>query len=202
HHLTDGFVADACELPQELSMVEEVRPEHLGQSKNPLGVSDVGEDLFLEQFGEDGCSLGAAGGAETSAFAGESDEELEAALGTNDAGETGFEESTIHVREDSGIPEGAPEAASLLESLFPQALEGLEMGIEELIEGAGSWVAGPINGRAELGPGKRAEGRSGAAHAGAGRNPSSGTSLGARARRAWDPGGLRKARADAAFAIA
>jgi hypothetical protein len=93
-----------------------------------LGVSDVGKDLVLEQLGEDGCPLGSTGGAEASALAGESDQELKTAFWTDDPGEAGFEESAIQVREDSGFPEGSPEAVASLESLVPQALEGLEMG--------------------------------------------------------------------------
>jgi hypothetical protein len=122
-------------------------------------------DFALEELGEDSGPLGAAGGAEPAPLARESDEKLEAALGTNHPSETGFEESAIQVREDSGIPEGSPEAVSSFESNFPQALEGFEMGLEELIEGALAGITGPVSGRA--GEGLRRHGANGdAAHAG------------------------------------
>jgi hypothetical protein len=60
HHLADGFVGESCELSKELSMEKEVGAEHLWQRENPLGVGDVGEDLFLKQRREDDGSLGAA----------------------------------------------------------------------------------------------------------------------------------------------
>jgi hypothetical protein len=41
-----------------------------------------------------------------------------------------------------------PESVSPLESLLPQALEGFEEGLEELIDGALAGVSGPIGGRA------------------------------------------------------
>ena len=85
--------------------------------------------------------------AERAAFAGERDEELEATLRANGSGEARFEESTIEVAGNGGIPEGPPEAVTSFESFFPQALEGLEVGIEELIEGRGPRVAGPVNDR-------------------------------------------------------
>jgi hypothetical protein len=59
---------------------------------------------------------------------------------------------------------------------FPQALEGLEVGLEELIEGAGAGIAGPVSGRARGGREASSGGHGSAAHAGARRNPSSGTS--------------------------
>jgi hypothetical protein len=146
-------------------MVEEVGPEHLRYCENPLGVGDVLKNFALEELGENRCPLGAAGGTESAALAGESDdEELEAALGTNDSGEAGFEESTIHEREDRRFPVSLPETVASLESLFPQALEGLEVGLEELEEGALAGIAGPVTGRAGEGL-RRQGGVGGAAHA-------------------------------------
>jgi hypothetical protein len=132
-----------------------------------LGVRDVRKNLALEQLGENRRPLGSTGGAEPAALTGESDEKLKAALWTNDAGETGFEESAIKVREDGGIPVALPEAVSSLESLFPQALESLEVGFDELIEGAGAGTTGPVSGRAGEGL-RRKAGASGGdvAHAG------------------------------------
>jgi hypothetical protein len=114
-------------------------------------VSDVGENLVLEQLGEDGCPLGATAGAETTAFTRESNQELATTLWTKDAGETGLEEPTIEVARDGGIPEGSPESVSSLESLFPLTLEGLKVGLEELIEGRGPRIARPVEGRTVFG---------------------------------------------------
>ena len=120
----------------------------------------------MEQLGENRRPLGSTGRAEPAALTGESDEKLKAALWTNDAGETGFEESAIQVREDRAIPVSFPEAVSSLESLFPQAFESLEVGIEELIEGGGAGIAGPVSGRAGEGLRWKAGVSGDAAHAG------------------------------------
>jgi hypothetical protein len=131
-----------------------------------LGVRDVLKNFALEELGEDSGPLGAAGGAEASSLTGKSDEKLEAALWTNDAGEAGFEESAVKVREDGGIPVASPESITSLETLFPQALEGLEVGLEEWIEGAGAGIAGPVSGRAGKGPRRKAGASGDSAHTG------------------------------------
>jgi len=131
-----------------------------------LSVSDVGENLVVEKLGEDGCPLGATGGAEPASLAGKSDEKLISALWTKDAGEAGLEQPTIEVACNGGIPVDSPEAVARLESLFPDAFEGLEVGLEEWIEGGGSGVAEPIRDRAEGGLRMESGGKGGAAHAG------------------------------------
>jgi hypothetical protein len=88
-----------------------------------------------------------------------------AARWTNDPGKTRFEPSAVQVREDGGIPVRLPETEASLESLFPLALEGLEVGLEELIEEAGPRVAGPVNGRADAGLRQHSGGHGQAAHA-------------------------------------
>ena len=93
--------------------------------------TDVGENLVLEQLGEDRCTLCSARRAESATLTRESHEKLGAAPRANDAGETRFEESTIEVAGNGDIPEGPPEAVASLESFLPQALEGLEAGFEE-----------------------------------------------------------------------
>jgi hypothetical protein len=124
------------------------------------------ENFALEKLREESGPFGAAGGAEPSPLAGKSNEELEPALGTNDASETRFEPPTVEVREDGGIPVGFPESESSLETLFPQALEGIEVTFEELIEGALLGIPGPVRGRAGESL-RRQGGTSGdAAHAG------------------------------------
>ena len=52
HHLADGFVGESSELPEKLSVVEEVEPEHLGDGKHPLRMRDISENLVLKQVGE------------------------------------------------------------------------------------------------------------------------------------------------------
>jgi len=63
------------------------------------------------------------------------------------AGETGFEEPTIELAGNGGVPEGSPEAVAIPEPLLPLEFEGLEVGIEELIEGGSPWVSRSIEGR-------------------------------------------------------
>lgn len=67
-------------------MVHEARAEELRDREDPLGVADFGDDLVLEEGGEGGGTLGAAGGAEPTALAREGQEELGSADGATDAG--------------------------------------------------------------------------------------------------------------------
>jgi hypothetical protein len=39
-------------------MVEEIKPKHFGYGKNPLGMSDILEELIFEVGGEGGGPLG------------------------------------------------------------------------------------------------------------------------------------------------
>jgi hypothetical protein len=166
HPLSDGFEGEPRELTEKLSMKQEVRPEHLGQGQDPLGVGDVSEDFALEELGENRGPLGATGGAEASALAGKSDEELESTFGTTDAGEARFELPAVEVREDGGVPVGFPESVSSLETLFPHAFEGIEVSFEELKEGALTGIPGPV--RDLAGESRRRKSGAGgdAAHAG------------------------------------
>ena len=63
HPLADGLVGESCHLSKELSVVQEIGPEHSWNGKNPLGVGDVSQDLTLESVGKDHRPLGAARGA-------------------------------------------------------------------------------------------------------------------------------------------
>ena len=69
-------------------MAEEIRPEHLGDGKDPLSVGEVGENLVLQHVGEDGRPLGTTGWTESPTFTGERDEKLVGAARALDAGET------------------------------------------------------------------------------------------------------------------
>jgi hypothetical protein len=67
-------------------------------------VGDVGENPVLEQYGEDRRALGTTGGTESAAFTGEGNQELATTLWAKDPGETGFEDPTIEVAGNGGIP--------------------------------------------------------------------------------------------------
>ena len=64
HRLADGLPGRGAERAEELPVVHEVGAKHLGDGENPLGVADVGDHLVLEEGGELGRALGAAGGTE------------------------------------------------------------------------------------------------------------------------------------------
>lgn len=83
---------------------------------------DVGDNFFLEQLGEDRRTLRSTRWAESTTFTGEPHEKLGATPRANDAGEPEFEEPTIKVALDGGIPEPSKETVAVLESLFPLAL--------------------------------------------------------------------------------
>jgi len=64
HQLADGLSGRGAEGPRQLPMMHKVGAKHLGDGENPLGVADVGDHLVLEEGGELGRALGAAGGTE------------------------------------------------------------------------------------------------------------------------------------------
>jgi hypothetical protein len=58
HELFYCVISGSTELSEKLSMVEEIRPKHFGYGENPLGMSDVLEELIFEVGGKGGGSLG------------------------------------------------------------------------------------------------------------------------------------------------
>ena len=98
-----------------------------------MGVADVGEHFDLEESGELGRALGAAGWAETAPFTREGEQELGGAAGAADAGEASLEDSAAEVPRDDPVQDGAPEAVAGLEQILPSPLDGLEEGLEQLV---------------------------------------------------------------------
>ena len=75
---SDRLPGGARQLAEELSMVQEVGPQHLRDGKDPLRVTDRLEDLLFEQSTEDRGALGRARRAEGQAELGEILDRLEA----------------------------------------------------------------------------------------------------------------------------
>jgi hypothetical protein len=85
--------------------MHEVRAKHLGDGEDPLGVTDVGDDLVLEEGGELGSALGPAGRAEPAPFAGKGEQVLGGAVGAPDAGEASLEDAAVEVPRDHAVEE-------------------------------------------------------------------------------------------------
>jgi len=126
-------------------MMHEVRAKHLGDGENPLGVADVGDHLVLEEGGELGRALGAAGGTEPPSFAGKREQELGSAAGAADAGEASLEDAAVEVPRDDPVQDGAPEAVAGLEEILPGPLDDLEEGLEQLVERGLGGPAGAVD---------------------------------------------------------
>jgi len=97
-----------------------------------LRVRYVRENPVLEQLGEDGGALGAAGGTKPATTTGKSDVILGLADGAPNDGEARFEQSTVEVGGHGAIPATLPETVLALETLFPHGFDGFVVGLEEL----------------------------------------------------------------------
>jgi len=64
NQLSDRLPGRSRELAQQLTMVKEVRSEQLGEGEDPLGVTDLFENLLLEQGAENRGPLCRTRGAE------------------------------------------------------------------------------------------------------------------------------------------
>ena len=62
HQLVDGLISEAREISEQLALVHEIRSGHFGNRENPQAMSDVFQELILEQGGKGGCPLGACAG--------------------------------------------------------------------------------------------------------------------------------------------
>ena len=73
HQPADGLPGHgdgSAERAEQLAVMHEVEAKELGDGEDPLGVSDVGDHLVLEEGRELGGALGPARGAQAPAFAG------------------------------------------------------------------------------------------------------------------------------------
>jgi hypothetical protein len=57
HQLASGLVRGASQAPEELTMVHEVGPQHLGDGEDPVRVPDLRKNLVAQEAGEGGRPL-------------------------------------------------------------------------------------------------------------------------------------------------
>ena len=119
---------------QQLPVVQEVDPQHLGDREDPLGMAHLLHDLVMEESRELRRPLGSARGAQPSSLAGKRHQEL---LGTAPAAnprEAALPNATVEVARDHIVHESSPEAVVALEALLPRALDPVVERIEETVE--------------------------------------------------------------------
>lgn len=68
HQLADGLPGRGAERAEELPMMHEVGEQELRDGEHPLGMADIRDHLVLQEGGELGGALGAAGWAEPAPF--------------------------------------------------------------------------------------------------------------------------------------
>jgi hypothetical protein len=145
--LLEGLVSATGELTEKLTMVEKVNSEHLWDGKNPHGVRHVFEHFVVKESGKGRGSLGVTRGTEVPLTTGEHEQPLGTTLVTSKPCETTFRRRTVEVTSDDGVGETSPSAVGVLESVLPDGFDLFVVGFEELIQGSGSSVAGPIERR-------------------------------------------------------
>ena len=80
HQLADGLPGRGAEGTQQLSVMHEAGAKELRDGEDPLGVADIRDHLVLQEGGELGGALGAAGWAEPAPFAREGEQVLGGAI--------------------------------------------------------------------------------------------------------------------------
>jgi hypothetical protein len=145
-----------AQLAQEPALEPEGEAQPLGNREHKLAVRHLGADVFGHPPRLLQRPLLMATGAATSHPAGIRHEELLAALGAADAGETVFEvpalEKLPHDRPDDGPPETIPLLVTLLVHGFKLRIEALDPSVKWRL----ARVPGTINAAGLLGPAEHA----------------------------------------------
>jgi len=80
HQLADGLPGRSTERAEELSVMHEVGAKALRDGEDPLGVADIRDHFVLQEGGELGGALGAAGWTEPAPFTREGEQVLGGAI--------------------------------------------------------------------------------------------------------------------------
>jgi len=131
HQLLNCLPGRLLELAQELSVVEEVEPNQLGNGEDPLRVTDLFEDLLAKKRTGDGRPLPRTGGTEHTPATGEGDQVLRPTLVAVDPGKASLEVAAGLEGQHHAVDEAAPEAVGALETLLPRALDLLVEVVDE-----------------------------------------------------------------------
>ncbi len=87
HQLADRLGCQTAHVPQQLTLAEEVEPQHLRDGEHPLGVADVLDHLVRKKRSQLGAPLGSTRRAQPSLLARKCQQELLGTLATPNAGE-------------------------------------------------------------------------------------------------------------------
>lgn len=132
HEPLEGIVGATGELTEKLTMVEKVDSEHLWDRKNPHGVRHVFEHFVVKESGKCRGSLGVTRRTEVPLTTREHKQPLGTTLVTSKPSETTFRRRTVEVTSDDGVGETSPSAVGVLESVLPERLDVLVVGLDQL----------------------------------------------------------------------
>jgi hypothetical protein len=134
HQLLDRLVGGQRERAQELAVVQEVDPQHLGDREHPLGMAHPLHDLVSEEGRELRRALGSTGRAHPTALARERDQELLGTAPAANAREACLPDPADAVSRDHLVHQTPPEAVAALEALFPLTFDPLVERVEKTVE--------------------------------------------------------------------
>ncbi len=103
---------------QKPPMMQEVQPEYLGNTPDPVAMGDRLEEFFLEEGGQIKGLPPGAGWTESPALAGERPQVLLATLPAPDPGEATVQVAALQVSPDDLIGDGTPEPVALRKTLI------------------------------------------------------------------------------------
>jgi hypothetical protein len=109
HQLMNRLPGRLRQLAQELSVMEEVGPNQLGNGEHPLRVADLLEDLLAKQRTKDGRPFRRTGGTEHAPATGEGNQVLRPTLVAIDPGKPTPEVAARLEGEHHAVDEPAPE---------------------------------------------------------------------------------------------
>ena len=134
HELPHHLPSDLTEPAEQLAVVEEVRPQHLGDGEGPQVMPDLLEHLFGEQDAEQSPPLGGTRRTEPPLLAGERDQVLGPAAVAAHAGEAVVVDAAVEKGIDGLLDGAAPEPVAGREALLPLALDLLVGALAEAVQ--------------------------------------------------------------------
>ncbi len=147
HQLEHRLPCRAGKAAEELPVVQEVRPQHLGDHEDPLRVGHLLEHVLRQQRRRRRRPLRRARRAQLPRLAREREQVLLSAFGTPDPGEAVLEQTAVEVAQNLLVDEAPPEPVPALEALLPLPPDLLEVRFEEAIQGCRAGIPRAVDGR-------------------------------------------------------
>jgi len=130
HQLKHRFPRYPGEAAQQLAMVQEVRPQHLRDDEDPLGMADLGEYILRQEPRHRRRPLRRARRTQLPGLAREGEQVLLSAFGTPDPGDAILVETAVEVAHHLLVDDAPPESKAPLETLLPLPLHLVEVRVE------------------------------------------------------------------------